>query len=108
MWYWTQGCMALGVDPNDVINTNKEKLMVRLSQSEFEVVMKTEKKVTYRLTNNPRVLLLVNEREYDNKEIQEDVSDFVGMEVERTRYGMKTTLLLEFQDIQLVAQSFET
>ena len=30
-------------------------------------------------------------REYDNKEIKEDVSDFVGIEVERTPcYGMKT------------------
>ena len=24
MWYWTQGCMALGIDPNTVINMNKE------------------------------------------------------------------------------------
>ena len=38
MWYWTQGCMALGVDPNDVINTNKEKLMARYPEGEFSSI----------------------------------------------------------------------
>ena len=44
MWYWTQGCMALGVDPNDVINTNKEKLMARYPAGEFEVAKSENRK----------------------------------------------------------------
>ena len=44
MWYWTQGCMALGVDPNDVINTNKEKLMARYPEGEFEVAKSENRK----------------------------------------------------------------
>jgi NTP pyrophosphatase (non-canonical NTP hydrolase) len=38
VWYWTQGCMALGVNPNDVINTNKEKLMARYPKGEFSAI----------------------------------------------------------------------
>ena len=38
VWYWTQGCMALGVNPNDVINTNKEKLMARYPEGEFSSI----------------------------------------------------------------------
>ena len=26
MWYWMQGCMALNIDPNDVIQMNIDKL----------------------------------------------------------------------------------
>ena len=44
MWYWTQGCMALGVDPNEVINTNKEKLMARYPDGEFEVAKSENRK----------------------------------------------------------------
>jgi len=44
MWYWTQGCMALGVDPNEVINTNKEKLMARYPAGEFEVAKSENRK----------------------------------------------------------------
>tara|TARA_B100001287_G_C22508210_1_gene446923 strand:- start:32 stop:433 length:402 start_codon:yes stop_codon:yes gene_type:complete len=44
MWYWTQGCMALGVDPNEVINTNKEKLMARYPEGEFEVAKSENRK----------------------------------------------------------------
>ena len=44
IWYWTQGCMALGVDPNEVINTNKEKLMARYPAGEFEVAKSENRK----------------------------------------------------------------
>jgi NTP pyrophosphatase (non-canonical NTP hydrolase) len=44
MWYWTQGCMALGVDPNEVIKTNKEKLMARYPDGEFEVAKSENRK----------------------------------------------------------------
>ena len=44
MWYWTQGCMALGVDPTEVINTNKEKLMARYPEGEFEVAKSENRK----------------------------------------------------------------
>ena len=44
MWYWTQGCMALGVNPNDVINTNKEKLMARYPQGEFSAIQSENRK----------------------------------------------------------------
>ena len=37
IWYWTQGCMALGIDPNEVINKNKEKLLARYPDGEFNV-----------------------------------------------------------------------
>jgi NTP pyrophosphatase (non-canonical NTP hydrolase) len=44
IWYWTQGCMALGVDPNEVINTNKEKLLARYPGGEFEVAKSENRK----------------------------------------------------------------
>ena len=44
MWYWTQGCMALGIDPNEVININKEKLMARYPTGEFEVAKSENRK----------------------------------------------------------------
>ncbi len=44
VWYWTQGCMALGVNPNDVINTNKEKLMARYPQGEFSAIQSENRK----------------------------------------------------------------
>jgi len=44
MWYWTQGCMALGIDPNEVININKEKLMARYPEGEFEVAKSENRK----------------------------------------------------------------
>jgi len=37
IWYWIQGCMALGIDPNEVINKNKEKLLARYPAGEFNV-----------------------------------------------------------------------
>ena len=44
MWYWTQGCMALGVDPNKVITMNKEKLMARYPEGEFDVAKSENRK----------------------------------------------------------------
>ena len=36
MWYWMQGCMALKIDPNDVIQMNIDKLKARYPCGEFD------------------------------------------------------------------------
>jgi len=36
MWYWMQGCMALNLDPNEVIQENIEKLKSRYPGGEFD------------------------------------------------------------------------
>ena len=35
MWYWINSCRALGVDPNEVIGNNVEKLKARYPGGEF-------------------------------------------------------------------------
>jgi NTP pyrophosphatase (non-canonical NTP hydrolase) len=37
MWYWVNACTALGLDPNDVIAENVEKLKARYPGGEFNV-----------------------------------------------------------------------
>jgi len=37
MWYWTNSCRALGLDPNGVIAENVEKLKARYPGGEFDV-----------------------------------------------------------------------
>tara|TARA_S200000501_G_C20767734_1_gene719085 strand:- start:383 stop:790 length:408 start_codon:yes stop_codon:yes gene_type:complete len=37
MWYWTNSCRALGLDPNEVIEENVEKLKSRYPGGEFDV-----------------------------------------------------------------------
>src|SRR6056300_576900 len=37
MWYWINSCRALGLDPNDVIAENVEKLKARYPGGEFDV-----------------------------------------------------------------------
>ena len=37
MWYWMQGCMALDIDPNEVIQMNIDKLKARYPGGEFDV-----------------------------------------------------------------------
>ena len=37
MWYWINACTALGLDPNDVIAANVEKLKARYPGGEFDV-----------------------------------------------------------------------
>ena len=37
MWYWINSCRALGLDPNDVIEENVEKLKSRYPGGEFDV-----------------------------------------------------------------------
>lgn len=37
MWYWTNACTALGLDPNEVIAENVEKLKARYPGGEFNV-----------------------------------------------------------------------
>jgi hypothetical protein len=36
MWYWTNACNALGLDPNDVIAENVSKLEARYPGGEFD------------------------------------------------------------------------
>ena len=37
MWYWTNACRALELDPNDVIAENVKKLESRYPHGEFDV-----------------------------------------------------------------------
>lgn len=37
MWYWVNACRALGLDPNDVIEENVNKLKSRYPDGEFDV-----------------------------------------------------------------------
>ena len=37
MWYWTNSCRALGLDPNEVIEENVDKLKARYPGGEFDV-----------------------------------------------------------------------
>ena len=37
MWYWVNSCRALGLDPNDVMAENVEKLKARYPGGEFDV-----------------------------------------------------------------------
>lgn len=37
MWYWTNACNALGLDPNDVIAENVRKLEARYPGGKFDV-----------------------------------------------------------------------
>ena len=43
MWYWTQACLALHLDPNDVIIENVDKLKKRYPGGEFDA-SKSEKR----------------------------------------------------------------
>ena len=36
MWYWMQGCMALDVDPNIIIQMNIDKLKARYPGGDFD------------------------------------------------------------------------
>ena len=36
MWYWMQGCMALDIDPNEVIQMNIDKLKARYPGGDFD------------------------------------------------------------------------
>ena len=37
MWYWVNSCRALGLDPNEVLAENVEKLKARYPGGEFDV-----------------------------------------------------------------------
>ena len=37
MWYWINACRALGLDPNDVVEENVNKLKARYPGGEFDV-----------------------------------------------------------------------
>ena len=36
LWYWMQGCIALKIDPNDVIQMNIDKLKARYPGGDFD------------------------------------------------------------------------
>ena len=44
MWYWTQACLALHLDPNDVIIKNVEKLKKRYPGGEFDASKSEQRK----------------------------------------------------------------
>jgi NTP pyrophosphatase (non-canonical NTP hydrolase) len=37
IWYWTQACLAMGVDPNEIVANNVEKLEARYPGGKFSV-----------------------------------------------------------------------
>ena len=45
MWYWINSCRALGLDPNEVIAENVEKLKARYPGGEFDVHKSENRKV---------------------------------------------------------------
>ena len=44
MWYWVNSCRALGLDPNDVMAENVEKLKARYPGGEFDVYYSENRK----------------------------------------------------------------
>ena len=44
MWYWAQACLALHLDPNDVIIENVEKLKSRYPGGEFDASKSEQRK----------------------------------------------------------------
>ena len=44
MWYWVNSCRALGLDPNDVMAENVEKLKARYPGGEFDVFYSENRK----------------------------------------------------------------
>tara|TARA_B100001057_G_scaffold454752_1_gene500780 strand:+ start:868 stop:1281 length:414 start_codon:yes stop_codon:yes gene_type:complete len=44
MWYWINSCRALGLDPNDVIEENVNKLKSRYPGGEFDVFYSENRK----------------------------------------------------------------
>ena len=44
MWYWINSCRALGLDPNDVVAENVNKLKARYPGGEFDVFYSENRK----------------------------------------------------------------
>jgi len=44
IWYWTNACRALGLDPNDVVVENVNKLKARYPSGEFDVYYSENRK----------------------------------------------------------------
>jgi|TARA_B110000879_G_scaffold60943_2_gene85533 NTP pyrophosphatase (non-canonical NTP hydrolase) len=44
MWYWMQGCMALKIDPNEVIQMNIDKLKARYPGGDFDAYYSENRK----------------------------------------------------------------
>ena len=44
MWYWMQGCMALNIDPNEVIQMNIDKLKARYPGGDFDAHYRENRK----------------------------------------------------------------
>ena len=45
MWYWINSCRALGLDPNEVVEENVNKLKARYPGGEFDVHYSENRKV---------------------------------------------------------------
>ncbi len=46
IWYWTNSCRALGVDPNEIIADNKDKLLSRYPGGVFSIEKSENRKAT--------------------------------------------------------------
>lgn len=44
IWYWINACTSLGLDPNDVINENTEKLKARYPGGSFSIYQSENRK----------------------------------------------------------------
>ena len=44
IWYWMQGCMALNIDPNEVIQMNIDKLKARYPGGDFDAYYSENRK----------------------------------------------------------------
>ncbi len=44
IWYWVNSCRALGIDPNEVVKENVEKLKARYPGGEFDVTHSENRK----------------------------------------------------------------
>ena len=44
MWYWINSCRALGLDPNEVVEENVNKLKSRYPGGEFDVFYSENRK----------------------------------------------------------------
>jgi NTP pyrophosphatase (non-canonical NTP hydrolase) len=44
IWYWTNACTALGLDPEDVIEENVKKLESRYTGKKFEIFLSENRK----------------------------------------------------------------
>ena len=44
MWYWSNACRSLGIDPNDVLEENVKKLESRYPGGKFDILYSENRK----------------------------------------------------------------